>query len=301
MPVDTKNRALGALLGLAVGDALGAPLEFTRRDTLPEVRDLIGGGPFRLKPGEWTDDMSMALCLADSLIACRALDPADLLRRFVGWQREGDNSVTGRCFDIGVTTSRSLARFERSGQTEAGPEDPHQAGNGSLMRLAPVALFAASDAVRAAELAELQSRTTHPAPVAHDACRFFAELLVEAIGGATKHEVLRTRPWGGAPEIVAIAGGNWRGKTREQISSSGYVVHTLEAALWCVERSSGFEEALILAVNLADDSDTVGAVTGQLAGALWGKSGIPGRWLEQLAWRERIEGRAEALIGVGST
>ncbi len=186
MPVNTKNRALGALPGLAVGDALGAPLEFTRRDTLPEVRDLIGGGPFRLKPGEWTDDMSMALCLADSLIACRALDPADLLRRFVGWQREGDNSVTGRCFDIGVTTSRSLARFERSGQTEAGPEDPHQAGNGSLMRLAPVALFAASDAVRAAELAELQSRTTHPAPVAHDACRFFAELLVEAIGGATE-------------------------------------------------------------------------------------------------------------------
>ena len=299
MHPDRHDRAIGALLGLAIGDALGVPLEFSRRDMLPHVGDLVGGGPFGLKPGEWTDDMSMALCLADSLIAQGRFDAADLLRRFLLWYRLGENSVNGRCFDIGNTTRWSLERFERTGETKAGPDDPRQAGNGSLMRLAPVALFAAPDGKRAAEIADMQSRTTHPAPVAHEACRLFAAMLVEAIGGAKKEHVLRPREWTGSPEIASIAAGGWRSKKREEIASSGYVVHTLEAALWAVERSETFEEALVLAVNLAGDSDTVGAVTGQLAGALWGKSGIPARWLEGLKWRERIEERAEALLTAG--
>jgi len=112
-----EDRAIGSLLGLAVGDALGATLEFSERDAHSPVTDIIGGGPFRLKPGEWTDDTSMALCLADSLIANKALDEHDLLERFVRWWEKGENSVKGRCFDIGTTTRQSLANFLRCRQT----------------------------------------------------------------------------------------------------------------------------------------------------------------------------------------
>ena len=290
-----KDRALGAMLGLAVGDALGSTLEFSARDTQPVVRDLVGGGPFRLQPGEWTDDTSMALCLADSLIAHSGLDTDDLIARFLRWYRQGENSVTGRCFDIGRTTRAALERYERTGRTAAdGPHDSKQAGNGTLMRLAPVALFAASNAAMAGYLAERQSRTTHPAHIAHEACRFLATLLVEAINGASREEVLASRYWMGG--LAPIAAGEWKAKRRDEIVSSGYALATLEAALWCVERTTSFEGALVLAVNLADDADTVGAVTGQLAGALYGRDGIPSRWLDRLAWREQIEAKAFTLF-----
>jgi len=134
------------------------------------------------------------------------------------------------------------------------------------------------------------------APQAIEACDFFVARLREAILGAGRDEVLGSRAWSGHPDIVAIAGGSWRTKNRAVISSSGYVVHTLEAALWSVANTNSFEEALILAVNLADDSDTVGAVTGQLAGALYGASAIPERWLAPLAWREKIEALSLALL-----
>jgi ADP-ribosyl-[dinitrogen reductase] hydrolase len=294
-----RDRAVGSLLGLAVGDALGATLEFTSRDSKAPVLDLVGGGPFDLKPGEWTDDTSMALCLADSLIACGGFNPEDLLSRFVLWWRQGANSVNGICFDIGNTTSASLRRFEQTGRVTAGPEDQRQAGNGSLMRLAPVAIFAAGDHSEAERLAELQSRTTHPAPIAHEACRLFARKLSLAICGAGKDEVLLPVEWTGSPEINDIARGGWRGKDRDGISSSGYVVHTLEAALWCIGQCDDFEDAVILAANLADDSDTVAAVAGQLAGAVWGHRSIPERWLETLAWREHLIERAEALLDAG--
>lgn len=300
MTVD-RDRAMGAMLGLAIGDALGAPLEFSARDSKPAVRDMIGGGPFALAPGQWTDDTAMALCLADAVIAGRgALDPADLMRRFLRWWRHGENSATGDCSDIGGTTQEALAHFERTGQTAGAlPEDVRAAGNGSLMRLAPVAIVAAPDIVRAADLADAQSRTTHRASVAHDACLFFATLLVEAMCGADKREILRAWRYAAASDLAPLARAAYRTKTRDEISSSGYVVHTLEAALWAVWHAESFEEALILAVNLGRDADTVGAVTGQLAGALWGQKAIPERWLSKLAWRETIEARVDALLAAG--
>ncbi|WP_262269573.1 ADP-ribosylglycohydrolase family protein [Microvirga yunnanensis] len=291
------DRARGTLLGLAIGDALGATLQFTRRDSTPVVRDLVGSGPFRLEPGQWTDDTSMALCLADSLIACPDFNRWDLMDRFVRWWRCGENSVTGTCFDIGKTTQKALALYERTGKTaREGSQDSKQAGSGSLKRLAPVVIAAVPDRSLATVLAELQSRLTHPAPIAHDACRFFAQLLVEAITGGSKDSVLRSRPWFGASEIRVIAAGEWEPKSRDEIYSSGYVVSTLEAALWCVAGTDSFEEALILAANLGDHSDTVAAVTGQLAGALYGMSGIPQRWLDNVAWKDQILDRANALL-----
>jgi ADP-ribosylglycohydrolase len=241
----------------------------------------------------------MALCLADSLLANDGLDETDLMKRFVRWWRTGENSVNGRCFDIGNTTREALEAFHRTGVWKVDREDPHSAGNGSLMRLAPAVLFAAPNPQMAMELADRQSRTTHRAAVAHDASRFLAELLIQAVTGAGKDELMRSRQWTGTAELSQIASGNWKKKCRQEISSSGYVLHTLEAALWSVHRSNSFEEALICAVNLGEDSDSVGAVTGQLAGALWGLDGIPERWLAKLAWRKQIEQKAVALFRAG--
>jgi ADP-ribosyl-[dinitrogen reductase] hydrolase len=288
------DRGIGALLGLAVGDALGTTLEFKRRDTVPPLTDIVGGGPFHLRPGEWTDDTSMALCLADSLLACDGLDQRDLMDRFVRWYRDGENSVNGRCFDIGIQTSEALERYERTGIANAGPTDPAAGGNGSIMRLAPVPLRWHDDVVQAREAARDQSRTTHAAPEPVEACALLAEILVDAIVTGDKEYVLRQRD-AVEPKIAAIAHGNWR-RPRDEIRSSGYVVDTLEAALWAVSESSSFEQAALLAVNLACDADTVGAVTGQIAGALWGRSGIPQRWLDLLNWREDIEDRARRLL-----
>jgi ADP-ribosyl-[dinitrogen reductase] hydrolase len=256
---------------------------------------MTGGGPFRLKPGIWTDDTAMALALADSLVTCGKLDAVDLMARFVRWWEHGEYSCTGECFDIGNITRESLERFIQSGNPYAGPIHERSAGNGSLMRIAPVAIYALQDEQLAVGYAREQSRTTHGAPVAVEACALFTLLLREAIERGSK-DVLERRPWKGHGTIRSIAAGEWKTKSRNDISSSGYVVATLEAALWCVDQTNSFEEALVLAVNLADDADTVGAVTGQLAGALYGASSIPDRWLQPLAWRERIEATALDLL-----
>ena len=290
------DRAKGALVGLALGDALGTTLEFSGRDTRPPVTDIVGGGPFGLAAGEWTDDTSMALCLAESLLERGRLDVHDLMVRFLRWRDEGHNSVTGVCFDIGNATDGALRSFRKTGEPLSGSTDPRTAGNGSLMRLSPVVIRWWRERSKATAAARLQSRTTHGAPQAVEACALFVELLIEAIAGAPKETVLRGRGWTGDALIADVAAGSWRAKERDAISSSGYVLHTLEAALWCVDRSESIEDALILAANLADDADTVAAVTGQLAGALWGMSGAPAGWLDKLAWRDRLEALAAGLF-----
>jgi ADP-ribosyl-[dinitrogen reductase] hydrolase len=292
-----SDRARGAFLGLAVGDALGTTLEFSVRDTQPRHTEMIGGGPFRLQPGVWTDDTSMAVALANSLVHCRGFDPADLMARFLRWMDHGEYSPTGHCFDIGTTTRQALGRFRGTGDPFAGPTAEDTAGNGSLMRLAPAVLHAFSDPAACQALAAEQGRTTHGAPQAMDSCRFFADLLRRAITGEARDSVLAPVDWQGHDAVRAVAAGCWRGWHRDQVSSAGYVVDTLAAALWSVGTTHSFEAAVILAVNLADDADTVGAVTGQLAGALYGEAAIPARWLGRVAWRERIAGLADALIG----
>ena len=283
-----RDRALGSFLGLAVGDAVGTTLEFRRRDAQPRLEDMVGGGPFELPPGAWTDDTAMALALADSLAASGTLDPRDLMDRFVRWRQDGDYSCSGHCFDIGNTTRAALDRYLRTGDPLAGSTDPGSAGNGSLMRLAPVAVRFWNDRPRLSATAADQSRTTHGAEEAVDACRAFATLLADAIAGAPRADLLAPREFEGAPAVARIMAGSWRGRPRNTIHSGGYVIHTLEAAIWSVARTGNFRNAVLLAANLADDADTVAAVTGQLAGALHGLSGIPGDWIERLAWKDRL-------------
>ena len=297
-----RERAIGSLLGLAVGDALGTTLEFSRRDSKPRVTGIEGGGPFALEPGQWTDDTSMALALADSLISCDGVDEHDLMTRFVSWMEDGAYSSSGRCFDIGITVRGALNRFRRGGNPVAGSTEPMSAGNGSLMRLAPVAIRYWDSPEARREAAARQSKTTHGAPEAVGACIGFADMLADAIAGRPKSEVLRDRtgerPYVGS--IAGIMGGSWRGKVRSDISSSGYVAHSLEAAIWCVARTGSFAEAVLLAANLGEDADTVAAITGQLSGALYGYRAIPSDWLGQLASQGMIFGLARQLIDATS-
>jgi ADP-ribosyl-[dinitrogen reductase] hydrolase len=222
-PETSHDRALGALLGLAVGDALGSTLEFKSRDTYPPLSDLVGGGPFGLEPGQWTDDTAMALALADSLLKRGGLDPDDLMRRFVAWRRLGEYSCTGTCFDIGMTTSQALSRYEHNRDPFAGSTDPTGAGNGSLMRLAPVAIRYWRDRERLRKVALDQSRTTHGAPEATSACAAYADMLADAIAGKPRSEVLRRNPTGCIGAIADILRGSWRGKPRHLVRSTGYV------------------------------------------------------------------------------
>lgn len=291
-----KDRAIGALLGLAVGDALGTTLEFEVRDTYEHLTDMVGGGPFGLEPGQWTDDTAMALALADSLHGKDDLDERDLLRRFLEWRDQGTYSCTGHCFDIGTTTNAALTRWKKTGNPHAGSTDSNMAGNGSLMRLSPVAIRFWRDRPKLRDVAARQSRTTHGAPEAVGACVAFAEVLADAIEGKTRSQVLGTRTGDYADKIADIMQGAWRGKERDDIRASGYVAHTLEATLWCVGRTCDYRSAVLLASNLGEDADTTAAVAGQLAGALYGASGIPNSWVSRVAWRQRIIDQASNLL-----
>jgi ADP-ribosyl-[dinitrogen reductase] hydrolase len=296
--IGARERYRGALLGLAAGDALGTTLEFELPGTFEHIDDMVGGGPFELEPGQWTDDTSMALCLAESLVETGEFDPVDQLRRYVRWWREGHLSSTGVCFDIGNQTREALARFERTGEPYPGPTDAAKAGNGSIMRLAPVPLRYASRLAAATERSAESSRTTHGAETCVDACRFLGALVAAAATGMPREELLDPRFWTGAPlhpEIEEIARGSYRRREPPDIRGTGYVVDTLEAALWALHRTESFRDGALLVVNLGDDADTTGAVYGQLAGALYGESGIPPEWRERLALRSTIEGLADRL------
>lgn len=298
------DRARGALMGLAVGDALGTTLEFRSPGSFEPITDMVGGGPFRLEPGQWTDDTSMALCLAQSIIARKGFDPADQMERYVRWWKEGYMSSNDRCFDIGNTVAKALRNFLQSNEPLAGCAEEYSAGNGCIMRLAPVALAWSKGPRDAIAHAGESSRTTHGHPLCIDACRYLSALLCGAIQGETKSTLLSARyaPRGYeweesplAPRIDAIARGSFAEKEPPEIRGSGFVVDCLEAALWAFHKSDNFREGALLAVNLGDDADTTGAVYGQIAGAYYGFSGIPEEWRGLIAHREMIIELADAL------
>ena len=280
--ITLQDRFRGSLLGLAVGDALGTTLEFKRRGSFQPIDDMVGGGPFGLQPGQWTDDTSMALCLAASLIEKNGFDPADQMQRYVRWWQEGYLSSTGECFDIGITTANALSCFRNTGEPYSGPTDAMSAGNGSLMRLAPVPMYLAADVGEAIARSADSSRTTHGAVEAVDACRYFAGLLVGALNGSGKEELLSPAYcpikgyWDGnplAPKIAAIANGSFKERDYPEIKGKGYVVDTLEAVLWAFYHSRNFRDGALMVVNLGDDADTTGAIYGQIAGAYYGVRG----------------------------
>jgi ADP-ribosyl-[dinitrogen reductase] hydrolase len=291
------DRFRGSLLGLAVGDAVGTTVEFKQRGTFPPVTDMTGKGPFNLKPGQWTDDTSMALCLATSLVESGGFDPVDQMNRYLQWYKNGYLSSTGNCFDIGNTTRIALHRFQQTNDPFSGLNDPNSAGNGSLMRLAPIVLYYFSDREKVLHYSVESSRTTHGAQECLDACRLFGDVLFRALGGSAKKEILAGLPPDeiASVSIKAIAEGSYFEKLEKDIAGTAYVVKSLEAALWCFWNSNSFEESILKAANLGDDADTTAAICGQVAGAFYGESGIPGKWLEKLYMREENGRLAERL------
>lgn len=304
----TLNRQRGCFIGLAVGDALGAAVEFAAPGRFDPVTGYRDGGPHGLAPGEWTDDTSMALALADS-IAHAGWNLNDQANRYVAWWKNGSYSVNDRCFDIGGTTAGALRRFvATTDATTSADPNPRASGNGSIMRLAPVPIhflhFFPDDCEELGRLAAESSSTTHASPQCLSACRYLAIVLAGLMKGHDRAAVL-SPDWEPLrrlderyplhPEVREVAQGSFRVKSPPAIVGSGYVVESLEAALWSFHNAGDFREAVLRAVNLGDDADTTGAVCGQLAGAYWGESGISQSWRTGLARPEMIE---QALAGI---
>jgi ADP-ribosyl-[dinitrogen reductase] hydrolase len=257
---------------------------------------MIGGGPFGLKPGQWTDDTSMALCLAESLLERDGFDARDQMSRYLNWWKWGYLSSTGTCFDIGATVLSALERFESSGEPYSGSPDPETAGNGSLMRLAPVVLFYAPNIGEVVQFSTKSSLTTHGAPEVVECCQLLGLVLTSCLAGIAKDLVLDGSELTlTQPKVLELAIGGYLNKGRNEIRGSGYAVASLEAALWCFHSTSTFEAAVLAAANLGEDADTTAAIVGQVAGAFYGVQGIPAAWLEKLHMRDEIMGMAEGL------
>ncbi len=301
-----RTRFRGALLGLACGDAVGTTAEFQPRHTFEPITDMVGGGPFQLEAGQWTDDTSMALCLATSLVEKNGFDVRDQMDRYIAWMTLGYLSSTGECFDIGKTTAGALRRYQLYGNPYSGSPDPRTAGNGSIMRLAPVPMFFFPDYAAAVHQAGESSLTTHGAVECIDACRLLAAMLVKALAGQPKETIL----WGEhfpsgvdatlSPAVQALADGAYRDKPEQAIKGDGYVVNCLEAALWSFWTTDNFRDAILRAANLGDDADTTAAVCGQVAGAYYGEEAIPTPWLDRLSMRTEITRLADRLLRVQS-
>ncbi|MET3493297.1 ADP-ribosylglycohydrolase family protein [Variovorax boronicumulans] len=297
----STERYRGSLLGLACGDAVGTTVEFRARGSFVPVTGMHGGGPFGLEPGEWTDDTSMALCLAASLIHCKGFNAVDQMNRYCNWRNVGYMSSNGRCFDIGGTVSAALSRYLDSGDPFAGSPDPHSAGNGALMRLAPVPMFYASSAEATWQQAGASTRTTHGAQEAIECSQLFALQLRAALQGESKAAILATSSLTPLSEkVAALARGDYASKPVGRIKGSGYCVESLEAALWCFAHTDSFAQAVLAAVNLGDDADTTAAICGQIAGAFYGVEGIPPEWLHQLVMRDEITQMADKLFALAS-
>lgn len=293
--MNRENRVIGSLMGLAIGDALGTTIEFSPPGTFTPVTDITGGGPFNLPVGYWTDDTSMALCTANSLIEYNNFNIFDQATKYLRWMEEGYMSSTGVLFDIGNTTRDALCKFRETRYPYSGLTDERRAGNGSIMRIAPVALVCPRFKL-AKHYCGQNSKITHAMPSAVDSCEYMGMLIstiVEYGNRLVTKEELYSCPHivdfkSGHTGLSKVIEGSYKVKNPPDIKGSGYVVESLEAALWAFYTSDTFEDGMLKAVNLGDDADTTGAVYGQIAGAFYGYDAIPQRWLDKLFRRDDI-------------
>ncbi len=303
MNIQKLDKIKGCLVGLAIGDALGVHLEFTNPKDVVPITDYTEGNPYGIPKGYWTDDTSMALCISQSLLQYTGFNAEDIMKKFCDWQRKGYMSSTGRCFDIGNTTRNALMEYWRdpNGGPFRGATDVMSAGNGSIMRLAPIPMFFHESLPDTCINAGLSSRITHGNLECVYACQIMGEVI---------YNMLNNIPWYLEPYgTLNITQPNQKYWTKTLLNvidgsfgcddikkqGTGYVVESLEASLWAVYDSDSFEESVLKAVNLGDDADTTGAVTGQLAGALYGYDAIPQRFKDGLHEHDMIVKIAEEL------
>ncbi len=291
-----EDRLKGCLFGLACGDAVGTTVEFKRRGTFEPMTDMVGGGPFNLEKGQWTDDTSMALCLAQSLVEKNSFDAQDQIEKYCQWANSGYMSSNGKCFDIGNTVRSALTKFKETGEPFSGATDKYSSGNGSIMRLAPIPIFYHSDYGKAIHFAGESSRTTHGSLLCIESCRLMCDLILNAFVAEDKDEILKNTSYEPTTkEVMALKHGEFSSKSYEDMTGSGYVIDSLETALWCFFNSKSFKEAILLSVNVGNDADTTAAVCGQIAGAFYGLEGIPKDWRESITMKSEIESLLDEL------
>lgn len=301
------DKALGAMLGLAIGDAMGMPVEFRPKGKFEPVTDFRDGGPFKLKAGQWTDDTAMALCLAQSLIDCQGMDASDQMDKYLKWVNEGYMSCTGQCVGMGQTVLRALSRYHKTKNPYQGDTSTKHAGNGCIMRLAPVPIYYQRDSRRAMLESVNSARTTHASPQALQCSAYFGGLVWGAVNGYTKNQLLQ--PYFSPcsdfsfndlhPDVGRVLAGRFKKLTEDGLQPTGYVVDSLEVALWGFFHFDSFEEGLLAVVNLGGDADTTGAIYGQLAGAFFGLGGIPSSLIEGVCDRSACLEIAERLLDSG--
>jgi ADP-ribosylglycohydrolase len=296
-----RDRFQGAMLGLAVGDALAAHTQFRKPGSFAPVGDLLGGGPFDLPRGAWTDDTAMALLLAESLNEREGFDAHDQVQRYARWQREGYGSASGQCVGISASTARALATAQYKRQPFAGSHDPEQLDKEPLTRVAPVVMYFFADAGVAVARAAEAARITAQAPLVLDCVRLLAAALHQALSGRDKEAILKPRRelWVSAStraEVLAIYEGSYARRDPAQITGGGHIVQALEAAFWAFHRSANFREGALACANLGRDSDVVTAVYGALAGAHHGVSAIPGSWRNGLMKQGVVVDSADRLL-----
>jgi ADP-ribosyl-[dinitrogen reductase] hydrolase len=287
---ELEDRFIGALVGLACGDAVGTTLEFEIRGSFDPITDMVGGGPFNLEIGQWTDDTSMALCLGHSLAFQQTFDPTDQMNRYCNWYQYGYMSSNGECFDIGMTVSAALREYLETKEPFSGSTEEYTSGNGSLMRLSPIPIFYNGDYDACIKYAGESSRTTHGSAECIDSCKLFSSLIFNAFTAKNKSEIFelnKYQPY--CEQVIGIAKGEFLELDYMQLTGSGYVIESLVSALWCFMKGETFKECILLAANIGNDADTTAAICGQIAGAYYGFSGIPKAWRESISMAQEIE------------
>lgn len=305
MKKELLEKYQGSLIGLAIGDALGVPAEFKMVGDFEPVSDFRDSDWFDLPAGHWSDDTAMTLCLANSLIEKKSFDPVDQIEKYKKWLETGYCSSTGKAIGVGQTILRALLTYRSGDDPYKAIISRHSDGNGSLMRLAPIPLYFRDDPEYGIHCAELSSRITHGSVLCADACKYYTGLIIGALNGVSKKELLSDLYcpipdyWKNnrlTEEIENISLGSFKHNNPPFIQGSGYVVKSLEASLWAFYNSDSFEEGVLKAINLGDDADTTGAIYGQLAGAYYGIDRIPQKWIDGVAKKDEILDIANKLF-----
>jgi ADP-ribosyl-[dinitrogen reductase] hydrolase len=300
------DKIYGCFFGGITGDALGAPVEFKSRDSFKKVTDMnLYNYNFDLPIGSWTDDTSMTLCLAHSLIKYLNVNKYDNLQRYKNWLNNGYMSVNGVCFDIGTTTICSINDFEINKNTIAIPNFK-MSGNGALMRLSPVVLFYVNNSVELCMEKCVESAiTTHSSDICKDTARLLGCIL-HCILNNTLKENLVTK-WQSiidkntiCNELLSIYNGDFLQKTRLDIFSTGYAIHSLEASLFSFFKHDNYKDSVLFSVNLGNDTDTIACITGKICGAYYGIHDIPVEWLNKLAKKELLWNTINNLYSMSS-
>lgn len=294
-----NERALGAFLGLACGDALGAVVEFCPRGKFRPLTDMRSGGKFRLPKGHWTDDTSMAICLAESLVSKHEFDPIDQMNRYYEWASSGKNSSLPHAFGIGKQVAFMLGEFKKTGNPYSLRTESKYSGNGSLMRLMPVILRYYRNTEDLLKYVELSSKTTHATKEAIQSCQYFATLILRIFNGVPKAQLFTDDDALQFDKLIDICHGKFKTKTADEVGSTGYVIDSLEVALWAFWNTDNFKDALLMAANLGDDADSNAAICGQIAGAYYGVKSIPESWLDCLYRKADIEKLTWQLLAIG--